>query len=127
MSNRPKPRRSHRPWPTPGPGEGYAALPAIVPDRTVPGAREQAQQITHDRLIRLWGPARRSGIWWTERPGAAGAKLYRELCESVGQEVEPDAAEALRNPRALVVVAWAITTEGPSPNPPEKGHWVRPS
>lgn len=126
MSNRPKPRRSNRPWPTPGPGEGYAAVPAIVPDRTEPGAREFAQQVTHDALIRLWGPQRRSGIWWIERSGAAGAQLYADLMDSVGEEVEPEADDLLRNnPRALVVVAWAITTEGKAPNLPTKG-WVWP-
>lgn len=124
MSNRPKPRPAHR-HPGPGPGEGYAAVPAIVPDRFEAGAVEFARKVTHDALIEAWGPARRSGVWWTQRPGASGARLYSDLAAVDGKEIEPEAAEMLKtNPRALVVVAWAIVAEG-TPSGRMRSGWIK--
>lgn len=85
-------------------------MPAILADRHAPGAIEYAQKVTHDALIYAWGTKRRSGIWWVQRPGRSGRVLYTDLLE---RDLEPEEADLLaNNPRAVVVVAFAIVAEG---------------
>ena len=125
MSNRPKARRVLG-APLAGANEGYVSVPAIIPDRLAEGAVEHARKVTHDTLYQAYGPHLRSGVWWTEYVGAEAGRKYQQVCEDAGAEVDPEAQEILRaDPRAMVVIAWAIAADSAAAVPTRRSGWVR--
>lgn len=110
MSNRRKIKT-----PTAGPGQSYASQIAIVKDRTRNdgGSIENARRASHDELIRKLGPLRRSGVWWTEYYAGEAQEVLTQLHQDIPTtpQLEESVAtmrELMANPRAVLVVAWAI-------------------
>ncbi|GAA1790443.1 hypothetical protein GCM10009795_040170 [Nocardioides hankookensis] len=101
--------------PTAGPGQSYASQIAIVKDRTKNdgGTIEGARKASHDTLIVKLGALRRSGVWWTEYYAGEAQNVITQLHEDIPSTPQIEASvaqmrELMSNPRAVLVVAWAI-------------------
>ncbi|MCR1785350.1 hypothetical protein KVF89_22610 [Nocardioides carbamazepini] len=101
--------RAKRRIPVAKPGESYATQVAVVADRTVAADVQHARTATHDALIAAVGPARRSGVWWSEHPAASGVAAYKQIREGMEHPDDAQIFEWLNaSPRSLLVVAWCI-------------------
>ena len=100
-------------WPQPGEGEAYANQPAVVSDRFDSAMVEEGRKGSHDSLLRQVGDRQRTGVWWTHHLAAEGRDLLiRQFDGAELNERESTALagylERLRDPRALLVMAWCI-------------------
>lgn len=88
-------------------------MTTVVADRTVQADVDEAMRVTHDKVIAMTGPLRRSGVRWTLHPGEEGTEFLDSTgWDDGGPEYALQGAHMrtwLRNgPDPVLVVAYVL-------------------